>query len=493
MSRLRNVPTAALSGTLIAAALPPWGFWPLAFAGVALLDRLLDGASRAGRFGRGALVGVGWFAPSMIWIGAFTIPGYVVAVVFYSAMLGTACAACPPAAPWRWLALPGLLVIVEGVRGRWPFGGVPVSTLALGQVGGPLAPLARAGGPLLLALVTAVIGVLLSSLLARQWRASLGAAAVVVAALLVASVAPRARDIGAVRYALVQGGGQQGTRLAEVDPAVVFQRHLDASTFVQGPVDLLLWPEDVIDVNGPIISTPEGIEMAALARRVRATLIAGVVEGDAARNDRFHNAVVAWDAAGRAVARYEKVRRVPFGEYVPLRRLLEPVAGGQLVPRDAVVGADPATLSTPAGTFGVVISWEVFFSDRARAAIRDGGEVLLNPTNGASFEGSLVQSQQVGSSRLRAIETDRWTLQAAPTGYSVAISPDGRVLQRSAISEQRVLQGVAQRRSGQTWAVRFGDWPALAVSALAVAAGWSFTLLARRPPLARPSAPRCSN
>lgn len=489
MSRLRTGAPAVGAGLLIAAALPPWGFWPLAFVGIALLDRLLGGTSRVelvrfgrfgrfvrfGRFGRGVLVGFGWFAPSIIWIGAFTIPGYVIAVAFYSAMLGLAFAACPPAAPQRWLALPGLLVLFEAVRGRWPFGGVPVSTLAMGQVGGPLVEVARAGGPLLLAFVAALAGVLLSTLAARRWRASGVAAATLLVAMLAASVGPRAHDIGALRYALVQGGGQQGTRLADVDPAVVFERHLDASRLVRGPVDVVLWPEDVIDVNGPVTSTPQGTRMAELARRLDATLIAGAVEGDAARNDRFHNVVVAWDPSGLAVARYEKVRRVPFGEYVPLRSLLEPFAGSQLVPRDALPGADPATISTPAATFGVVISWEVFFADRARAAVRDGGEVLLNPTNGASFEGSLVQAQQIASSRLRAIETDRWTLQAAPTGYSAAISPDGRVLQRSAISEQRVLQGVAQRRSGLTWAVRFGDWPALVLSAFTIAAAlaWS--------------------
>ena len=55
-----------------------------------------------------------------------------------------------------------------------------------------------------------------------------------------------------------------------------------------------------------------------------------------------------------------------------------------------------------------MISWEVFFPDRARAAARDGGTVLLNPTNGASFRGTLVQTQQVlnhkhlGWSALRA-------------------------------------------------------------------------------------------
>ena len=95
-------------------------------------------------------------------------------------------------------------------------------------------------------------------------------------------------------------------------------------------------------------------------------------------------------------------------------------------------------------------SWEVFFPDRTRAAIRAGGEVLLNPTNGASFHGSIVQTQQVAASRLAAITNGRWVLQAAPTGFTAIIDPDGTVEQRTGISERRVLEGTVQRRTGET-------------------------------------------
>jgi apolipoprotein N-acyltransferase len=136
------------------------------------------------------------------------------------------------------------------------------------------------------------------------------------------------------------------------------------------------------------------------------------------------------------------------------------------------MGTGPAILQTPAGTFGVAESWEVFFPDRTRAAIRSGGEVLLNPTNGASFHGSIVQTQQVASSRLAAIAGGRWTLQAAPTGFTAIIGPDGTVEQRTGISERRVLEGTIQRRAGDTIATRVGDWPALILALGLVAVGW---------------------
>src|SRR5205807_1138021 len=78
---------------------------------------------------------------------------------------------------------------------------------------------------------------------------------------------------------------------------------------------------------------------AGLARRLGATLVAGVTEP--AGDTHFHNAVVAWGPDGTLLARYEKVRRVPFGEYVPLRSLVRRVVHLELVPRDALPGHGP--------------------------------------------------------------------------------------------------------------------------------------------------------
>ena len=456
---MRTTGRAFLAGLLLAASLPPWGWWPLAFAGLALLDRLIADQPVWTRFRRGWLVAAALLFPTLSWLFSFTEPGYVIASAYYAALFGLACMACPPTAPGRWFALPGAWVFAEADRGRWPFGGVPVSRLAMGQVSSPLVSVVRVGGPLLLDLLTVVVGVMLAAMVARRWRAAGAGAVFAVALVIVGLVAPRGHDIGAVRIAAVQGGGPQGTRFFDAEAEAVFQRHLDASALVQTPVDVVLWPENVVNIEGRVTNDPVGGRLSALAQRLHTTLLVGVVEGD---GNGFHNGQVAIDPNGQFIDRYEKVRRVPFGEYVPVRWLLEPFAGSSLIKRDAFDGRDPAILRTPAGTFGVVISWEVFFPDRARAAIRQGGQVLLNPTNGASFQGSIIQSQQIATTRLEAIMTGRWAVQAAPTGFSAIITPSGRVVQRAGITEQRVLEGTIQRRAGITWAVRLGDWPAAA-------------------------------
>jgi apolipoprotein N-acyltransferase len=454
MQRLLTSVAALVTGVVTAAALPPWGWWPLAFVGLAAFDRLIAGQPTGSRFRRGMLVGLGLYVPSLAWMMDMTLPGYAVAVVAYAALWGVAAVIVPAAAPARWVALPGAIAAVELVRWSWPFGGVPLSSLAVGQVAGPLAPVLRLGGTLLLVEVAVVGGVVLAALAARHWRAAGIAAAVVVAAVGLAAVAPKGQATGSLDVALVQGGGPQGTRASDTDERKVFERHLAASELIDGPVDLVVWPEDVVDTEGPVVENREGRELSDLARELDATLVAGVVEG--VDRDSFRNASVALDSEGEVVDRYDKVHRVPFGEYVPLRSLLEPFGGGDLTSRDAIVGEHPAQLDTPAGRLSVAISWEVFFGDRVREGVEAGGEVVLNPTNGSSFTGTLVQTQQVASSRMRAIESGRWVLQVAPTGFSAVIEPDGTVDQRTAVSEQAVLEATVSTREGTTLYTRYG-------------------------------------
>jgi hypothetical protein len=134
-----------------------------------------------------------------------------------------------------------------------------------------------------------------------------------------------------------------------------------------------------------------------------------------------------------------------------------------------------------------VISWEVFFGGRARDGVKSGGELIVNPTNGASYTGTILQTQQVASSRLRAVETGRWLVQAAPTGFSEFVTPGGDVLQRTAVSEQRVITGEVELRTGThvVRAPRRRPFIVAAAAALAVAMA-----LARRRPGPRPTRAR---
>jgi len=454
--------------------MPPWGWWPLAIVGLVGFDLLLDGRPAASRFRRGLLFGAAWFYPSTVWMLDFSQPGYLVAGLVLGLFVASAAYAVPPG-PGRVLALPGALALAELARSTIPFGGVPLSTLAMSQVASPLTPLCRLGGDVLLTagLVGAVVA--LGALTARRWRAGLAAAAAVAAVLVVALALPRAEDVDTIRVALVQGGGPQRTRASNTSAQEVFDRHVAATKLVEEPVDLVIWPENVVNLDGPLAGSAAGRTLSELARELDAPILAGVVED--VGTSQFTNYSVLVDPDGTFGDRYDKVLRVPFGEYVPFRSLLNKLSGGALdrfVPRDAIAGNRPAVVETQAGPVGVVISWEIFFERRVRDAARHGAELIANPTNGSSYWLTIVQSQQVASSRLRALASDRWVLQAAPTGFSAVVDPDGDMRQRSAVSEQRVLRAEVTMRQGLTPAMRLGSLPWAGAALVLVGAGWLF-------------------
>jgi apolipoprotein N-acyltransferase len=460
----------ALAGLLLAASVPPWGWWPLAFVGIALLDRLVADQPAIVRFRRTWLVCAFWLYPAMLWMFDLTPPGYVIAGGAYAAYFGVAVAACPPGRA-RWLALPGAFVLAELARWSFPFGGVPLATLPQSQADGPLLALARVGSSLLLVAVVVIIGIALSAAWQRAWRPVGVAAAIVVGLAGLAVLAPRGEAFDRLDVAIVQGGGPQNTRASDTDEREVFEKHLAASELVETPVDVVLWPENVVNVEGALDENIEFDELSTLARQLDTTLIVGAVEG--VTDTEFLNAAIAFGPDGEVVDRYDKVRTVPFGEFVPFRSLLEAVAGGAGLPeRDARAGSGPGILETDEGTFGTLISWEVFFENRGRSAARAGSTLQLNPTNGASYWLTQVQTQQIASSRLRAVESGRWVLQAAPTGFSAILTPEGEVVERTAISEQAVLQGTVELRDGDTWATLVGIWPVFVLSLLSYPAAW---------------------
>jgi apolipoprotein N-acyltransferase len=476
VDRPRRNPAAGAAavgaGALVALSMPPWGWWPLSVVGVIVLDRLVADRPARSRAARAFLFGLGWFSVGMVWMWSFTIPGYLAAISVYAAYLAGA-ATVAPGGRWRWVGLPAALTLAEALRFCFPFGGVPLASLGIAQADGPLATPARIGGVLLLTWLTFQLGCGLSAIVERRLAPPLIAVGVSVAALALAAVAPSGEDTGrTLSMAMVQGGGEQGTSALEVPARLVFERHLQATTAIEPGVDVVLWPENVIDLDaGTFADSGERQEVAAEAARLGAPIVVGITE-DVDR--RFVNAQVVVATDGQITDRYEKVRRVPFGEYLPLRGFLEAIhaPGIDQLGRDAIPGTGPAVVELPDGTpMAVVISWEVFFAGRAREGVKAGGELIANPTNGASYEGTIVQTQQIASSRLRAIETGRWVAQVSPTGFSAYVSPSGEVHQRTGVSEQAVLRRDVPLRTGETWYVRLGELPWVALlAALLIAA-----------------------
>jgi apolipoprotein N-acyltransferase len=413
--------------------------------------------------------GIGLFGIGLWWMGEFHFLGAALAMLIEASFFALACLLVPRGR-WSVPALPAAMVIAEAGRAVVPFSGVPLAGIALGQSGGPLAGAARIGGELLVFTLAVLTGVGMAQLARRRLLSAGAAVGLVLGGAVLGAVSPDGGGGPAVTTAVVQGGGRRGFRGVESDPQAVLDATLVASRDVRPPVDLVLWPEDVVDVDGPVDDTPEGRSVAEVAQRTGSTVVAGVIE--ASGPDRFFNAAVAWSPSGDIVDRYDKVERVPFGEYVPARAVVERVADVSAVPRDAIVGRRSGVLRTPAGPVGVSISYEVFFSSRSRAATRAGARLLAVPTNAASFTSSQVPAQEVAAARLRAIESGRDLLQAAPTGYGAYVDNRGRLRARTTLGRRQVIQRPAIMRKGRTVYTSVGDVPLLGVAGAVLAMAW---------------------
>lgn len=494
MNRVTGALGALGAGILITASLPPFGWWPLAVLGAGVLVTCLKDQPARWRLACGFAAGAGLYGPGLWWVVDFSAPGYVVLVLVESAILAAALVLVPatPTAS-RMLAFPAALVVAELVRGLWPLGGLPLAGIDLGQAASPMAPAVRLGGHLVLVglvgLAGAAIGAAASNLRADRagsrrishagWVAAGFLALPVIAIPLLGAAAGPGAPGRALVVAAVQGGGPRGLRAIDVDAARVFDRQMAAAAQVRLPVDLVVWPENIVNVDGALDGSPQEAGMSDLARRLQATIVSGVVEDVTAAGgaQRFRNAAVAWAPDGSRVARYDKVHRVPFGEYVPARSLVSRLADVSAVPRDAIAGRGPGVLSTPAGPLGVAISYEVFFSDRARVAVQGGGQILLVPTNASSYKTGQVPAQELAAARLRALETGRDVVQSAPTGYSALVNADGRVMARSGLGRSAVIEGTVRLRTGTTAATTFGDGAMTLVALMGLVAAWTLRKL----------------
>lgn len=482
-------------------SVPPFSLWPLAWVGLAGLCLLLVGQHLAGRAALGMAAGLGQYALAVWWVTEFQSVGYV-ALVVLSALFTAAACALVPARRFRGVlvGLPAALTLAEWARDRYPLGGFPLGSVALGQAGSPLVAATRLGGSLGLTLITALAGAVVAALALtaagayrartadhhgrppgrRQRRAGvepyrveaslpLAGAAVVAAVVAAGLLVPAGGDrAGTIRVALVQGGGQRGTRAIYSDPDVVFNRQLTASASLRPPLNLVVWPEGMLQSHYNYRITNGAVDLSSLARRLGATVVAGV-EQDVGKT-RYLNEVVAWSPAGHIIGSYEKNHLVPFGEYIPMRSLVGRFFSLRLVPRDAIAGHGPGILNTPAGPLGVMISYEVFFDRRARVAVDAGGQVLVVPTNTASYSTSQVPAQELAAARLRAWETDRTVVQATPTGYSAVVGPEGQVRQRSTLGAPDVMVARVALHRGRTVYVRVGSLPVVLIALAALGA-----------------------
>jgi apolipoprotein N-acyltransferase len=488
-------------GALPVLAFPAPSLWWFAY--VALVPWVL--LARTAPTGRRAACD-GWWGGFgfMLAMHHWLLPNLHVFTFVIAALLGALWA------PWGWLVrrllggvpssgrvaaalvvVPSGWLAIELVR-SWQGLGGPWGVLGASQwQAGAALRLASVGGIWLLSFLVVVLNVAVAVLLAvRQARVPAVAGLVATAAVASAAwvYAPRPGTDDRVRIALVQPGVVAGPASADRR----FDREEQLTRELAGQdVGLIVWGESSVGFD--LGDRPDlARRLAALSRDTGAGILVNV---DARRSDRpgIYKSSVLIGPDGPTGDRYDKMRLVPFGEYIPARSLLGwATSVGEAAGEDRRQGSEQVVMDAGNGLrIGPMVCFESAFPDMSRHLAGDGADVLLAQSSTSTFQRSWAPAQHASLGALRAAETGRPMVHATLTGVSAVYGPGGeRVGPRLGTDTAAAQVYEVPLAHGTTPYVRFGDWPPHA--ALLVLGVWAVTGAVRfrrgaRGPLAPPA------
>lgn len=478
---------AAAAGVLLYVSFPPRDLWWLAPLVFAVLGPTLRGVRARRGFLLGWVFALGFLVPLLSWTGGFVgaLPWLALclfeALFFGLAGAGMAVTARLPAAP-LWGA--AVWVGMEAVRSRVPFGGLPWGRVGFGQAEGLFLPAASVGGVPFLSFVTVLAGLALGELARRLVRREIGGAAVPAVLLVLALAAgPLAALVPVtvnapdrqLTVAAIQGNVPRlgldfnAQRRAVLDNHVRVTEQLaaDVAAGRQPQPDVVLWPENSSDID-PFRNPDAAAEISQAAAAVRAPILVGTVLVNSDRTT--SNSVLVWDPVQGPVARNDKRRIQPFGEYMPWRSFFRLFSSYVDRAGNFVPGPGPGVLQAGGAEIGITICWEVAFDDLVADSVDAGATLLAVPSNNATFGLSEMTYQQLAMSRVRAVEHDRPTVVATTSGVSALIDTQGTVTGRTGQFVPGTLVGVETLRDTTTLATRLRSGPEWVLTAVGVAA-----------------------
>ncbi len=188
------------------------------------------------------------------------------------------------------------------------------------------------------------------------------------------------------------------------------------------PPGVVVWPE----AQSPLLSdSPQTIALLhTLATSTHAPVIAGMLGQDASGT---YNSAVFTAPDGQILGRYDKIHLVPFGEYIPYRKLF--FFAHQLTQQlvDLQRGKTRNVFRSDGHTFGAFICYESIFADEIRHFALNGAQVFVNVSDDGWYGNTSAPWQHLNMARMRAIENHRWILLDTNNGITTVIDPKGRV------------------------------------------------------------------
>jgi apolipoprotein N-acyltransferase len=485
----QRVAIPLLAGAVSALGFEPLALWPLTFLAIALLlERVAGARTFPEAFGAGWYFGAGHFIVGLNWIAtAFTYQAnmpasFGVGAVFLLSLYLAIFVAISGAVAWRVFRgraisigyvflFAAVWIVCEWLRAQlftgfaWnPLGTVWLAVPPIARSASVIGAYGLSGG-----VIVAAGALWLAA--RRQWRPALGVTVALVV-LAISFLVIRGTPVGSgIPARIVQPDIGQDEKY---DPEQV-ARHERIYAQLSGKPGskprLLLWPED---------ATLRFLELEPKARATLATLLGpedvlltggeSVTVDEQGQADIYHNSVFALDSKARILWRYDKNHLVPFGEYLPLRPILERIGLSRLVPGEGDFARGPGPKSFLVPKFGAVavqICYEIIFPGQVLDPAHRPA-FLFNPSNDAWF-GAWGPPQHFAQARMRAIEEGVPVVRATPTGISGVIGPSGEVVSTLPLGGEGVLDVTVPPRHGATVFASLGIW-ASALFALALGA-----------------------
>jgi len=505
-STLLNCLLALLFGGLSSLSLAPFDTWPVLFASYPMIVWLLDGvcmlhSSRRARFLSGFAVGwsfaFGYFVPSLWWISeafwvepekfAALIPVAVGGLPAYlSIYWGLACGVATLLWVTGWprvLLLAALIGSCEWLRGYlltgfpWNLPGYGVSSLdgfaqtasVVGINGLTVFTILIAAAPAALwqvdrrMLVRADIMFLCIVLSLTAGLAIWGSSSIAVYDLASSKGADNALLVRIIQPNISQTAKWNPERATEIIDTYLTLTTVPYANLSKSP-PLIVWPESAL----PRLLGEEDVLRAEIVASLPSgsSLLTGGLHRvmDANGKQSIYNSLLAISTDGRIAARHDKIRLVPFGEFLPFSWLLEPLGLRQIVklPPGFSAGTLDRTISLPGiPAFVGFICYEAVFPKGVPYEVRP--RMLVNSTNDAWFGTSSGPHQHLSHARFRAIEQGVPMVRAANTGISAMIDAHGRITASLGLGKLGTLDAELPRALNATVYSRFGDFSFLAL------------------------------
>lgn len=233
------------------------------------------------------------------------------------------------------------------------------------------------------------------------------------------------------------------------------QAQADAQALRQTIPRLVIWPES--PMNFTYANDAAMREwVARFAVENRAAVIFNSLEPAPAGG--AYNSAVMVNEEGRKVSQYDKIRLLPFGEYVPLPRWLP---GASIVPvmvGDFTPGADYPLMQVSTTRVGVFICFESAFPSISRQFASSGADVLINISNDGYLGPTPVMRQHLANTVFRAVENHRPVVRVTNTGISAYITPRGEVIGATeGFKPDARVWAISRTQDGKTFYTRYGD------------------------------------